>query len=84
MVLRLSQDYLCGCILLCHFFPAKYTLETMWDFLVPSELDDFIAAALAVSMPNMEDLRVPSNALKLKYDTVKSEIFAIILFSQIA
>ena len=52
------------------FFCVTYTLETMLDFLVPSEFDDFIDASLAVRMPNMEDLRVPSNALKLKNDTV--------------
>jgi hypothetical protein len=47
------------------------TFQTMWDFLVPSEFDHFVAASLDVSMPNMddiEDLRAPSNALKLKYD----------------
>ena len=45
--------------------------KTMWDFLIPSEFDRFVAAALAVSMPNMddmEDLKSPSNAIKLKYD----------------
>jgi len=44
------------------------THKTMWDFLVPSKFDDFVAASLVVSMPDMEDLRAPSNALKLKYD----------------
>ncbi|XP_052229409.1 uncharacterized protein LOC127843707 isoform X6 [Dreissena polymorpha] len=49
----------------------EVTCETMWDFLMPSKFDDFVTASLAVSMPHMddmEDLRAPSNAIKLKYD----------------
>lgn len=47
------------------------TPQTMWDFLVPSKFDHFVAALLSVSrsyMDDLSDLKVPSNTFKLKYD----------------
>ncbi|XP_052811802.1 uncharacterized protein LOC128239273 isoform X3 [Mya arenaria] len=51
--------------------PSCSRTKTMWDFLVPSYFDNFVRASLSVSMPNMDDLddlKAPSNAIKLKYD----------------
>lgn len=46
----------------------------MWDFLVPSKYDLVLAAAVQHAFPYMddiEDLRPPSNAIKIKYDILK-------------
>jgi len=45
--------------------------ESMWEFLVPQKFDSIAKAAITVAMPTMEDeedLKSPSNAIKLKYD----------------
>ena len=46
----------------------------LWDFLVPARYDDAVKAALQVALPLMddeEDLKAPSNAIKLKYDLIR-------------
>ena len=45
--------------------------RSMWDYLTPACFDQVATAALAVSMPwsdDLDDLKSPSNAIKLKYD----------------
>lgn len=48
--------------------------QSLWDFLVPSKYDLVVAAAVQLAFPYMddiEDLRSPSNAIKIKYDILK-------------
>lgn len=48
--------------------------QSLWDFLVPSKYDIVLAAAVQLAFPYMddiEDLRPPSNAIKIKYDILK-------------
>lgn len=48
--------------------------QSLWDFLVPSKYDLVVAAAVQLAFPYMddiEDLRPPSNAIKIKYDILK-------------
>lgn len=45
--------------------------NSMWEFLVTNEFDTVAKAAIQVAMPFMDDeeeLKAPSNAIKLKYD----------------
>lgn len=47
---------------------------TMWDVLRPSMFEALVAGALNVSLPDMddfEDLKSPTNLIKLKYDLVR-------------
>ena len=46
---------------------------TMWDVLRPSMFEALVAGALEVSLPEMdeEDLKSPTNVIKLKYDLVR-------------
>ena len=45
--------------------------KAMWDFLTPEHFEDVVLSSIKCTYPNaddMEDLRAPSNAIKLKYD----------------
>ncbi|ESO97052.1 hypothetical protein LOTGIDRAFT_174659 [Lottia gigantea] len=47
---------------------------TMWDFLQPSYFDSIVNAALETAIPTFDDeeeLKSPSNCLKLKYDILR-------------
>ncbi len=48
--------------------------KSMWEYLAPQHFDAIAKAAITVSMPNFEDeedLKSPSNAIKLKYDLIR-------------
>ncbi|XP_033758006.1 uncharacterized protein LOC117340354 [Pecten maximus] len=45
--------------------------SALWDFLIPSQYNDIMQAALNISIPYIDDiqeLKSPSNAIKIKYD----------------
>ena len=53
---------------------ASKPSKAMWDFLIPSQFDNAVRAAIQVALTYMddeEDLRAPSNAIKLKYDLIR-------------
>ena len=46
----------------------------MWDYLRPKYFDNLILASISICLPEMDDveeLRSPSNAIKMKYDLIR-------------
>ena len=53
---------------------AEVSENTMWDFLDPRHFQKMMKAAIMCTYPYMEDiedLKSPSNAIKLKYDLIR-------------
>ena len=58
----------------CPSLGNEVQAQSLWDFLVPSKYDLVVAAAVQLAYPYMDDvddLRSPSNAIKIKYDILK-------------
>ena len=72
-VLRVTKDApKCQTSVALHEEDARS--ESLWEFLVPQKYGSIAKAAITVAMPTMEDeedLKSPSNAIKLKYDVIR-------------
>ena len=61
----------------CPSLGNEVQAQLLWDFLVPSKYDLVVAAAVQLAYPYMDDvddLGSPSNAIKIKYDILKSSM----------